>query len=1591
MKHLFPIAYILWLAIYPAASFSYASTDTPSAALFQSPLKFTENKGQILNEQGKTRTDILFTGTGRGVSFYLTKKGIIYTWNKNQKGKRTIQQVHMELIGASTNVEVQAESQVPGVDNYFHSAYPKGISQVRSYQKIIYKEVYPHIDFVIYTHGSELKYDFLVRPGGKTEHIRFTYTGNQTLKLHKKGSLLITNPMGKLIEGMPFTYQTSKGDTTEVKSAYQLSKGIVSFKIDPYDPTQAIVIDPAVSWATYYGGEKDDHTAYIKTDADNNVYVTGLTESKTSILYNNVFSNSFSQPTISYLLKFNKDHQLQWATYIADGSSAKDLIIDATGSLYLCGEISAEDISLAVYSTNAHQPLHGGSIDGFLVKFGSNGVPIWATYYGGTKIDKGEELAIGPDGNIYMVGQTNSENGIATAGAYRTTAYNPGCNSDTDCDQDAFIAKFNSQNGQRIWGTYFGGTHRDYSSGVASDGQSNIYICGRTISTDGIAIGSNPHQAFRAGTTNGSNVSSGYLAKFTDEGQPIWGTYYGNNGYDNALKVLTDGPDNIYIIGDTQGSDFITNSNDISRGTHQTSRAGSSDVFVVKFNSSGKKIWATFYGGTAYESAIHILSDKKGGLYIIGVAESSNGSKNYIATTTNKVANGLRNDYGGAKDLFIAKLDTAGKRIWGAYYGDNQEELAWGGSINTEGKIYIAGTTKSNITMPAQTTRAEKKSTKDIFIAQIDDVNPAANLLSPAHESVAVPTNATLEITFSEPIAKGTGNINIKQGAKNTVIPSTDASVIIEGNKAIINASNFDSNTLVEIQIGNTAFTDIAGNPYEGIPAEKWKFTTAPDLTPPHILTKVPAAGGNAGRDAKLELQFDEDVSAGTGSITVLINGTPTIIPANSDAVTINKDKVTITLPLLEYNSTISVQIDALAFKDPVGNYFAGIPTGEWQFTINPDQEAPLITSTSPLNEATNVAVDTKVEILFNEPVIRATGEITIKQNGSPLNDLGITTDVNKVTIALPAFKLGSVVTIEISNTAFKDIAGNYFAGLAAGAWQFSTLPQLIITPATFEPVSITHNGQEFDPTSIPNLSIQLNPNPSETQVMLYTRGISRAETGWKKQSVAPTENTYTVPAPTDSIDQIGLEYYFEITPPAQYGPAFTSDTGIVYINYESGLEIPLAKGSSQRDYRLISIPLTLADSTVNGLFVNKLGGQDIEKWRLYRYNNNGSLADYEEYKNSSTSFTTIETGRAYWILARDGNNFTSGQGTTLKVRQAKPYTIHLQPGWNLIGNPYDMEVFWEDVKTANATHAPDLGELYIYNGNGNYDFGDLKQYSGGFVWADNATDLKIPVLHNRNARLSAEHPLYDKNSAFEVNFTLESKSMRYHLSGLGMHPSASTGKDRYDRYLLPRFTDYLEIRFASEIKKTPGFTKQMVPVSDEYTWEFTVETNLTTELAELKWENYFSEPNGKQLYLYDVQQEVIVNMVEQNIYKFNPATSARFRVYYGSPLYISKHLRPQRIKLNQNVPNPFRGETLIPFSLPDSRNEYMVEVSIYNTTGAKVAELASGKYQPGFHLLKWNGKDIQGKPLPAGLYIARLTVAGEKQNKDMFLRLIIQ
>ncbi len=325
-------------------------------------------------------------------------------------------------------------------------------------------------------------------------------------------------------------------------------------------------------WGTYYGGSDNEKGLSVVTDGLGYAYLAGLTTSLNSIATAGSHQSTYGGSGIfggdAFLVKFDCDGVRQWGTYYGGNYDdyGKSVTTDGFGYVYLTGSTYSSN---SIATAGSHESSFGGA---FLVKFNSNGVRQWGTYYGGGAGDVGNSVATDGSGNIYLAGETWSRYSIATDSSHQS--YFGG-------DYDAFLVKFNS-NGVRQWGTYYGGSSEDYGNSVATDGSGYVYLTGRTTSSNAIATAGS-HQSSNGG---GYYISDAFLVKFNSNGVREWGTYYGGSDYDMGNSVATDGSGNVYLAGETYSSDSIP-----TAGSHQSSFGGWIDAFLVKFKSENSYVF----------------------------------------------------------------------------------------------------------------------------------------------------------------------------------------------------------------------------------------------------------------------------------------------------------------------------------------------------------------------------------------------------------------------------------------------------------------------------------------------------------------------------------------------------------------------------------------------------------------------------------------------------------------------------------------------------------------------------------------------------------------------------------------------------------------------------------------------------------------------------------------------------------------------------------------------------------------------------------------------------------------------------------------
>ena len=355
-------------------------------------------------------------------------------------------------------------------------------------------------------------------------------------------------------------------------------------------------------WSTYMGGSLYDEADGITIDGAGNIIVSGYTESISSIATAGTHQATTDGSGDGYLVKFNSSGVRQWGTYYGGADADGFFSVAAFGTDLYAGGATFSTAGIA--TAGAHQTVFGGVVDGIVVKFNGSGVRQWGTYYGGVLDEFVYNLHFDALQNLFITGYSSSSNAIASVGAHQTTLSG---------STDGYIAKFNSS-GVRQWGTYYGGTGDDLMIGAKTDGSGNVYIGGVTSSTASIATAGTQQITYGGGNTDG------LLVKMNTSGVRQWGTYIGGSLGDTlfAFHVLTDGT--TYTVGFTYSTNAIS-----TAGAYQTNLAGIHDGIVLKYNSSGIRQWGSYYGGTNTDNLTAVTVAASGAIYTAGSTFSLTG------------------------------------------------------------------------------------------------------------------------------------------------------------------------------------------------------------------------------------------------------------------------------------------------------------------------------------------------------------------------------------------------------------------------------------------------------------------------------------------------------------------------------------------------------------------------------------------------------------------------------------------------------------------------------------------------------------------------------------------------------------------------------------------------------------------------------------------------------------------------------------------------------------------------------------------------------------------------------------------------------
>lgn len=645
------------------------------------PLSFQVNCGQTLDE-------IKFLSKGKNFNLFLSPEEVAIILNKTKDKsdveslEKQITFLNLKLINANNNTKMIGVDELPGKVNYLLGKdSKKWHTNISTYKKVKYLDVYPGVDMIYYGNDGQLEWDFIVSAGADPSIISISIEGSDELLIDEQGNLVLITNNEEIKINKPFIYQEIDNIRKEVLGKYIIkNENQISIELGSYDSSRPLVIDPVISFSTYLGGNGDDYAESIAVDSSGNIYVTGGTSS-TNFPTKNPIQSSNHGKNDAFVTKISSDgSNIIYSTYLggSENDYGNDISVDSSGNVYITGETFSRNFP----TQSPMRPNLKGNSDAFITKLNNDGSNIiYSTYLLGNKNSEGNGIAIDYDNNAYVTGATNDYFGPSI---YHTKV---------------FIIKINSTGTSFVYYNLLYGNGNDSGNDIDVDNSGYAYITGRTTSTD-FPI-KNPIQS----TLHGS--SAAFVTKINADGTNWdYSTYLGGGISDTGNAITVDNTGNAYVTGLTDATDFPT------KNPIQADNRGNEDAFVTKISTNGSLVYSTYLGGTMDDSGESIAVDSSGSIYVIGETLSTNFPIKKPIQDINK----------GENDVFITKINAAGSSIiYSTYIGGTDNDFGNSIAVDVNNNVYVAGQSYSNNFITKNPIQSERVGPSSTFIMKLSE------------------------------------------------------------------------------------------------------------------------------------------------------------------------------------------------------------------------------------------------------------------------------------------------------------------------------------------------------------------------------------------------------------------------------------------------------------------------------------------------------------------------------------------------------------------------------------------------------------------------------------------------------------------------------------------------------------------------------------------------------------------------------------------------------------------------------------------------------------------------------------------------------
>lgn len=571
-----------------------------------------------MTNKGQKSSDILFyTRTLLGEIGITKNQDIVYGLLQKGKTPVLLRETFLNKSFPPHKNIIQTEASKVKVSFFKGNTSENWTENTETFDEIKLERIWNGIDVSLKAFNNNIEKEFTVNPYANVEDIKIMLEGANRATITPTGELDIETTNGTFSFTKPVAWQWIKGEKINVKIDYVVNNR-----------------------------SKNIHYGFTVANYDPS-YVLSI------------------DPLIS-------------STYLGGSSDEYplDFTRDREGNIYITGFTYSSDFPLSGdYFQGEYE-----SIDLFVSKLSPDLTTLLAsTFVGGTGDDRGYSVQLDQEGNLYVVGTSESLDFPITSNAYDTSANGGSVNA------DVVVIKMSSDLSMLLNSTYLGGINIDTPRGLVLDEQNNLYITGRTRSIDFPMAGNSFDSELIW-----NNRFKVFLAKMKpDLSELIASTYLGGIGSDDSDGLALDHLGNVFVVGNTYSIDFPIVGEAIDSFFDDTF-SSRTDGFIAKLDTSLSNLLAsTYIGGAGSEEIKGIVIDRMGNPVVGGYTFSSS----YPTTV-----NAYREDFeaNNEEEMVITKFNpNLDSLLASTFLGGSNEDRLLNITTDIVGNIYLNGVSNS--------------------------------------------------------------------------------------------------------------------------------------------------------------------------------------------------------------------------------------------------------------------------------------------------------------------------------------------------------------------------------------------------------------------------------------------------------------------------------------------------------------------------------------------------------------------------------------------------------------------------------------------------------------------------------------------------------------------------------------------------------------------------------------------------------------------------------------------------------------------------------------------------------------------------------